>query len=119
MNISKIAEKAGVKRQIIYRILYGKKMRLTDSFLTKLASIINSECNSTITIIDLKKGIFLSPSLLHIFQSSPARKSIVLSERVSHLRCRERSLLPTNAASLGKAEGELASASDQSCGIIL
>ena len=105
MNISKIAKEMGVKRQIIYRVLYGKKMRLTNSFLHRLTDIINAECSSNITISDLKKGIYLSPTLRKLFQSSPARKSRVLSVRVSHLRCFASNCAPMDAAFLGKTAG--------------
>lgn len=111
MNVSKIAKEMNVKRQIIYRVLYGKKMRLTDDFLNKLVNVINTNCNSTISVADLKKGIYLSASLRKIFQSSPARKRRVLSSRVSHLRWRANSCDPIDAAIFGKAAAVLSSSS--------
>ena len=111
MNISKIASEMGVKRQIIYRVLYGKKMRLTSEFLAALANTINRYSDIAVTISDLKKGIYLSSRLRYVFQSSPARKSRVLSVRVSHLLRRANSCAPMDAAFLGKTAGVASSSS--------
>lgn len=119
MNISKIASELGVKRQIIYRVLYGKKMRLTSEFLAALANTINRYSDIAVTISDLKKGIFLSPKLRSVFQSSPARKSRVLRTRVSHLRCFDKSCDPINAAFFGNEAGVRSSSSQRNGTVML
>ena len=119
MNISKIASEVGVKRQILYRVLYGKKMRLTSEFLATLANTINKYSDITVTISDLKKGIYLSPRLRYVFQSSPARKSRVLRMRVSHLRCRANSCDPMNAAFFGNEAGVRSSSSQRNGTVML